>query len=87
MSAARYENLALLVCYFAADVAASEPDDIEECFEFLTDCYGYGYEQDGPVNAKTGVFNSAIDKAYSDLDPLVAFEIAPELTWYVVRGT
>lgn len=77
-----------LLPFFAQDVSFSEPDDIQECFDMLMDCYGYGMGQDssgwGTIDPETGVYASD-DKRDPDMDPLIKFELTPELTWYVYQ--
>jgi hypothetical protein len=77
-----------LLPFFAQDVSTSKPDDIQECFDMLMECYGFGMGQDGSgwgtIDPETGVYKSEHEDG-PDMDPLIKFEITPELTWYVYQ--
>ena len=77
-----------LLPFFAQDVSMSKPDGIQECFDMLMECYGFGMGQDGSgwgtIDPETGVYTSE-HEGDPDMNPLIKFEITPELTWYVYQ--
>ena len=76
-----------LLANFAADVAMSEPESVQEAFDMLMECYGYGWGQDGSgwgtVDDK-GVYHSEF-KEDPPMAPLVQFVLTPDISFYVYQ--
>ena len=76
-----------LLPYFAQDVAYSEPESVQEAFDMLMDCYGYGMGQDGSGWGTVDEEGRYISISEEDpaLDPLGTFELTEDLTFYVYQ--
>ena len=76
-----------LLPYFAVDVAMSEPEGVQEAFDMMQECYGYGMGQDGSgwgTVDERGMYQSE-DKSESAMAPLVQFRLTPEINFYVYQ--
>jgi hypothetical protein len=76
-----------LLPHFALDVAYSTPEDVQEAFDLLMECYQYGMGQDGlgwgTVDAE-GMYISAYEDD-PDMAPMVAFGLTEDITFYVYQ--
>ncbi len=75
-----------LLPYFAADVALSEPESVQEAFDMLLEAYGMGYGQDGSGwGTIDGTTYKSEHEGDPDMEPLVAFELTDDITFYVYQ--
>lgn len=77
-----------LLALFAEDVAMSEPESVQEAFDMLMECYGYGWGQDGSSGWGTvdseGTYISAF-KEDPPMAPLVRFGLTLDIDFYVYQ--
>jgi hypothetical protein len=75
-----------LLPMFAADVAMSTPESVQEAFDMLMECYGFGMGQDGSgwgtVDDK-GMYVSEHDDP--DMAPMVKFGLTDEIDFLVYQ--
>jgi hypothetical protein len=76
-----------LLPHFAADVAMSEPESVQEAFDMLMECYQYGMGQDGTgwgTVDEDGMYISE-HKEDPDMAPLVTFGLTDEINFNVYQ--
>lgn len=76
-----------LLKHFALDVFYCAPETVEEAFEELMECYGYGMGQDGTgwgTVDDSGYYISEAD-ADTDMAPLVTFELGNDIQFNVYQ--
>ncbi len=75
-----------LLPYFAADVALSEPESVQEAFDMLMECYGMGYGQDGSGwGSVDGTTYKSEHEGDPDMEPMVTFELTDDISWHVYQ--
>jgi len=75
-----------LLSYFAADVALSAPESVQEAFDMLMEAYGMGHGQDGSGwGTVDGTTYKSEHDGDPDMEPLVTFELTDTISWHVYQ--